>query len=66
MKTFIYILIVLAVGLVIFNITQLDFDNLLSGNSLIALVGVVASLCAVCLLLIFKTSKSIQDKYKNR
>ena len=66
MKTFIYILIVLAVGLVIFNITQLDFDNLLSGNSLIALIGVVASLCAVCLLLIFKTSKSIQDKYKNR
>lgn len=66
MKTFINILIILAFGLVIFNITQLNFDNLFSGNSLIALIGVVASLCAVCILLIFRTSKAIQDKYKNR
>lgn len=66
MRIFIYILIALAFGLLVFNITQLDFDNLFSGNSLIALIGIVASLCAICLLFIFKTSKSIQDKYKNR
>ncbi len=66
MKIFIYILIALACGLIIFNVTQLDFQHLFSGNSLIALIGIVASLCAICLLFIFKTSKSIQDKYKNR
>lgn len=66
MKILIYILIGLACVLLVFNITQLNFDNLFSGNSLIALIGVVASLCAICLLLIFRTSKAIQDKYKNR
>ena len=66
MKTFIYILIGLACALLVFNITQLNFDNLFSGNSLIALIGIVASLCAICILLIFKTSKAIQDKYKNK
>lgn len=65
MKTFIYILIGLASAILIFNIIQLDFNNLFSGNSLIALIGIVASLCAICILLIFRTSKSIQDKYKN-
>ncbi len=66
MKTIIYILLALAFGLVVFNITQLDFDNLFTGNSLIALIGIVASLCAICILLIFRTSKAIEDKYKNQ
>ena len=65
MKTFIYTLIVLAVGLIIFNNTQLDFQNLLSGNSLFALIGIVASLCAICIILIFKTSKDIEERHKN-
>lgn len=56
----------LAVGLIVFNITLLDFDNLLEGNSFIALIGIVASLCAVCILLIFKMAKSIDEKTKNR
>ncbi|OIQ17680.1 MAG: hypothetical protein BM557_08305 [Flavobacterium sp. MedPE-SWcel] len=62
MKFFIYTLIVLALGLIIFNITILDFNNILEGNSLIALIGIIASLCAVCILLILKTSKSIEEK----
>lgn len=65
MKTVIYILIVLALGLTIFNITQLDFDNLLIGNSVVALIGIVASLCAICILLIFKSAQSIDEKTKN-
>lgn len=66
MKIFIYVLMALAVGLIVFNITLLDFDNLLEGNSFIALIGIVASLCAVCILLIFKMAKSIDEKTKNR
>lgn len=66
MKTFTYILIFLALALVIFNITLLDFDNLFQGDSLIALIGVVASLCAILILLIFRTSKAIEEKHKNR
>jgi hypothetical protein len=65
MKFFIYALIAIAIGLIIFNITLLDFNNLLKGNSLVALIGIVASLCAVCILIIFKLAKSIEEKTRN-
>jgi len=64
MKTFIYILITLALGLIVFNITMLNFDSLFEGDSLIALIGIVASLCAICILLIFRMSKSIENHHK--
>ncbi len=66
MKIFTYILIFLAIGLIIFNITLLDFSHLTEGNSLVALIGIVASICAVLILLIFKMSKSIVDKMQNQ
>ncbi len=65
MKIFTYILIAFAIGLIIFNITLLDFKHLLDGNSIIALIGIVASICAVLILLIFRMSKSIVEKTKN-
>ncbi len=66
MKILVYTLMIMAFALVVFNITQLDFGNMLSGNSLIALIGIVASLCAILILFIFTTSKAIQDKYKSK
>jgi hypothetical protein len=65
MKIFIYTLITIAVALIIFNITLLDFDNLLTGNSLVALIGIIASLCAVCILVIFRMAKNIEEKTRN-
>lgn len=65
MKTFTAILMIFAIVLIIFNITLLDFSNLFSGDSLVALIGVVASICAVFILLIFRMSKSIEEKTKN-
>ncbi|MFY7740309.1 MAG: hypothetical protein ACOVQC_07305 [Flavobacterium sp.] len=65
MKIFTTILILLAVGLMAFNITLLDFQNPFEGDSLIALVGIAAAFCAVLILLIFKMSKKIEEKLKN-
>jgi len=65
MKFFIYTLIALALALIIFNVTLLDFDHLFEGNSLVALIGIIASLCAVCILLIFKISKNIEEKSRH-
>jgi len=62
MKTFIYILIAMALALIVFNITLLDFNNLFGGDSLVALIGIISSLCAVCILIIFKISKNIEEK----
>lgn len=56
---------ILAVALVVFNITLLDFKNLTEGNSMVALIGIVASICAILILLIFRMSKSIVEKTKD-
>lgn len=65
MKTFTYVLIALATALIIFNITLLDFNNLFEGNSMVALIGIAASLCAICILLIFRMSKIIDEKTRD-
>ena len=65
MKIFVYILLAVAAGLCIFNITQLDFDNLFEGDSLIAAIGVLGSACVLLLLLILQTSLKIKTKKKN-
>lgn len=62
MKIFTTVLMSLALGLIIFNITLLDFKNPLKGNSMIAFIGIAASTCAILILLIFKMSKNIEKK----
>ncbi|MDP2161089.1 MAG: hypothetical protein Q8K02_11440 [Flavobacterium sp.] len=65
MKILHYILFILAIALIVFNVTQLDFNNIFSNDSLIGLIGIVASFCAILILLIFRMSKSIEDKLKD-
>ncbi|HEX8562789.1 MAG TPA: hypothetical protein VF676_07410 [Flavobacterium sp.] len=65
MKIFTTVLVVLALALIIFNITLLDFTRLLEGDSLVGLIGIVASICAICIVLIFRMSKMIEEKTKN-
>ncbi|HAV54737.1 MAG TPA: hypothetical protein DCX41_07385 [Aequorivita sp.] len=64
MKIFIYILIALAAGLIIFNATKLDFDNLFAGESGVASISILAGLCAILLLGILLVSKMIAAQVK--
>jgi uncharacterized membrane protein len=64
MKIFSYIIIAIAIGLIVFNITQVDFNQPFEGNSTIALIGIVAGFCAIILTLIFRMSKIIEEKTK--
>jgi hypothetical protein len=64
MKIFTTILVVLALALIIFNITLIDFASPLQGDSGVALIGIVASSCAVLILLIFRMSKMIEERTK--
>lgn len=64
MKIFTTILIVLALALAIFNLTQINFDKPFEGDSMVALIGTAASLCAILILVIFKMSKKIEDNLK--
>lgn len=63
-KTVTLVLIFIALGLIAYNVTLLDFDAIFKGDSLIAAIGIVASLCAIVLLLIFMTAKKIEQKVK--
>ena len=59
------VLIIIALALIAYNTTIINFENPLEGNSIIAIIGVVAALCAIVLLLIYITSKRIQDKIED-
>jgi len=66
MKIFTSVLVILALALIIFNITLLDFNHLFEGDSMVALIGIASSFCAVFILLIFRMSKMIDEKSKNK
>ncbi len=66
MRIFTLILILLAIGLIAYNITLVDFSNPFEGDSVIALIGVLAALCAVVLLVIFMLSRKIQKSLKDK
>jgi hypothetical protein len=65
MKIFTTILLFIAITLIIVNVFLVDFKKPLEGNSMIALIGIVASFCAVLILLIFRMSKKIESKLKH-
>ena len=65
MKIFTNILLFIAIALIIVNVFQLDFNKPFEGDSMIAIIGIVASFCAVLILLIFRMSKKIEEKLKN-
>jgi divalent metal cation (Fe/Co/Zn/Cd) transporter len=65
MKYFTFIFIGLAIILMAYNVTFLDFSNLIDGQSGVALIGIVCAACAVLLMLILYTSKKIAKKKRH-
>ncbi|GFZ90987.1 hypothetical protein GCM10011531_23420 [Aquaticitalea lipolytica] len=64
MKLFTILLSVIALGLIAFNATKLNFDALFEGESIIAIITIVASLCVIILMQILRTSKRIEQLSK--
>jgi len=65
-KPFAYIIILISVVLIVINAFKLDFEQLFEEDSLIGLIGITASLCAIVIMLIFLTSKKIEDKVEGK
>lgn len=57
-----FVLLAVSLLLIAYNVTLVDFQQPFTGNSTIALIGIVASLCAIILLLIFVTSRKIKNR----
>jgi hypothetical protein len=66
MKIFIWTLTIIAVALIIFNATKLNFDDLLVGESLTAVITIFSALCAIVLLQILRVSKQIETLSKKQ
>ncbi len=64
MKILIAILSVIALGLAVFNATKIDFNEPFQGESVIAIITVLAACCAILLLQILRVSKKIEEKVK--
>jgi len=64
MKIASIILGLVAVGLIIFNITNIDFNNPFQGESTIALIEILAAIIALLILAIFTISKRIEKKIR--
>lgn len=64
MKLFINVLMIVAILLIGFNITQVDFSDPFGDDSVVAVITVIAGLCAILLLAILKVSKKIEETLK--
>ncbi|MFH4964703.1 hypothetical protein V8G69_06830 [Gaetbulibacter sp. M235] len=66
MKIFIIILSIIALGLIAFNATKIDTNNPFNGESALALITILAALCAMILLQILRISKRIESQSKKK
>ncbi|MAW94207.1 MULTISPECIES: hypothetical protein [unclassified Leeuwenhoekiella] len=62
MKIALYIFLGLASALMIFNLTKIDYAAPFEGNSMVAVISVIACLCAALLVLILMISRKIAEK----
>ncbi|MDX1278583.1 hypothetical protein [Oceanihabitans sediminis] len=66
MKIFTIIFTIIGVGLIIFNLTQIDFSNPFGDKSVVALITIFAALCAILLLQILRLSKRVDKQLKRQ
>lgn len=66
MKILTLIISLLAFILIVFNFTKVDFNAPLEGESITALITILAGFCSIFLMLILRISKRIEEKVKQR
>ncbi|MDO7173505.1 hypothetical protein [Mariniflexile sp. AS56] len=66
MKIITIVISVLALALIGFNVTQINFEAPFEGESMIALITILAGLCTILMMLILRVSKRIEAKVKGR
>jgi len=63
MKIFSYIFLIASVLLIIFNATKVDIDNPFVGDSVVALISILALACGIILILVVNKAKKVVAKY---
>lgn len=62
MKILTIIISLIALGLIGFNLTQVNYDAPFQGKSIVAVITIVASLCVILMMMILRVSKRIEQK----
>lgn len=62
MKIFTYIFLIASALMIIVNAFKLDFSNLFAGDSMIALISILALACGITLILIVNKAKKVVSK----
>jgi uncharacterized integral membrane protein len=60
------ILSVIALALIVFNATHIDLNAPFEGQSMIAIITIIAALCVILMMAILRISKRIEKKVKER
>lgn len=66
MKIVTIILTLIALGIIAFNVGELNFNGVLQGESFVAVVTIILALCAIVLLQILSISKRIEKLSKQK
>jgi hypothetical protein len=66
MKHFINVLIIVAILLIGFNLTQINFSDPFGDESIVGAITVLAGLCTILLLTILKVSRKIDETVKKK
>ena len=66
MKNPIIIISILAILLIVFNITLIDFNEFFSEKNTVSIVTIIAGLCCLILLQIVKVSNKIKNYNKEK
>ena len=66
MKIFIILLNIIALALIVFNASKVDFESPFKDESLIALITIFASLSVILLLQILRLSIRVERLSKNK
>lgn len=64
MKIFKNLLSIIAIALIIYNLTKVNFNAPFEDDSLVAFITILASMCALILLQILRLSKKIEKHVK--
>jgi uncharacterized integral membrane protein len=66
MKILTIVISIIALALIIFNLTKVNFNAPFDGTSMVAVITIIASLCVILMMTILRISKRIEQKVKER
>lgn len=64
MKIFTYIIIALSLLTIVFNATKINLEQPFEGESSVALIGIVASFCAILMVTLSIVARKVVEQTK--